>query len=135
MKAMTSNVNIIDTKDEGIVVKETLISISDEKLKNSLSRAYEEAQKDMSKFHFYNLFSVFLSIAGTLFLSLITSSFNAIGSITSETVTIGAWVICIISGFLGGILACCKVSQKTKNDTSDRDDAVKKVFDQHISKN
>lgn len=132
---MTSNVNIIDTKDEGIVVKETLISISDEKLKNSLSRAYEEAQKDMSKFHFYNLFSVFLSIAGTLFLSLITSSFNAIGSITSETVTIGAWVICIISGFLGGILACCKVSQKTKNDTSDRDDAVKKVFDQHISKN
>lgn len=133
--AMTSNVNIIDTKDEGIVVKETLISISDEKLKNSLSRAYEEAQKDMSKFHFYNLFSVFLSIAGTLFLSLITSNFNAIGSIPSETVTTGAWVICIASGFFGGILACYKVSQKTKNDTSDRDDAVKKVFNQHISRN
>ena len=31
--APASNVNIIDTKDEGIVVKETLISISDEKLK------------------------------------------------------------------------------------------------------
>ena len=133
--AMTSNVNIIDTKDEGIVVKETLISISDEKLKNSLSRAYEEAQKDMNKFHFYNLYSVFFSIAGTLFLSLITSDFHAIGSITSEKVTIGAWVICIVSGFLGGILACYKVSQKTKNDTSNRDDAVKKVFNQHISKN
>ena len=133
--AMTSNVNIIDTKDEGIVVKETLISISDEKLKNSLSRAYEEAQKDMSKFHFYNLFSVFLSIAGTLFLSLITSNFNAIGSITSETVTIGAWAICIISGFSGVILACYKVSQRTKNDTSSRDNAVKKVFHEHISRN
>ena len=44
---MASNVNIIDTKDEGIVVKETPISISDEKLRNSLSRAYEEAQKDI----------------------------------------------------------------------------------------
>lgn len=62
MMTMASNMNIIDTKDEGIVVKETPISISDEKLRNSLSRAYEEAQKDMSTFHFYNLYSVFLSI-------------------------------------------------------------------------
>lgn len=133
--AMTSNMNIIDTKDEGIVVKETPISISDEKLRNALSRVYEEAQKDMSTFHFYNLYNVFLSIASTLFLSLLTSDFHAIGSITAEKVTNGAWVICIGSGLLGVILACCKVSQKTKNDTSDRDAAVKKVFNQHIQKN
>lgn len=132
---MASNMNIIDTKDEGIVVKETPISISDEKLRNSLSRAYEEAQKDMSTFHFYNLYSVFLSIASTLFLSLLTSDFHAIGAITADQVTIGAWVICIGSGFLGGILACYKVSQKTKNDTSNRDVAVKKVFTQYIQKN
>lgn len=44
--ATESNMNIIDTKDEGIVVKEIPISISDEKLRNSLSCAYEEAQKD-----------------------------------------------------------------------------------------
>ena len=75
--APLNNANIIDTKDEGIVVKETLISISDEKLRNSLSRTYEEAQKDMSKFHFYNLYSVFLSISSTLFLSLLTSNFHA----------------------------------------------------------
>ena len=77
--ATESNMNIIDTKDEGIVVKEIPISISDEKLRNSLSCAYEEAQKDMSTFHFYNLYSVFLSIASTLFLSLLTSDFHAIG--------------------------------------------------------
>lgn len=132
---MASNMNIIDTKDEGIVVKETPISISDEKLRNSLSRAYEEAQKDMSTFHFYNLYSVFLSIASTLFLSLLTSDFHAIGTITADQVTNGAWGICIGSGFLGGILVCYKVSQKTKNDTSNRDVAVKKVFNQHIQKN
>ena len=132
---MASNMNIIDTKDEGIVVKETPISISDEKLRNSLSRAYEEAQKDMSTFHFYNLYSVFLSIASTLFLSLLMSDFHAIGTITADQVTNGAWGICIGSGFLGGILACYKVSQKTKNDTSNRDVAVKKVFNQHIQKN
>ena len=130
--APVSNANIIDTKDEGIVVKETLISISDEKLRNSLSRTYEEAQKDMIKFHFYNLYSVFFSIFSTLFLSLLTSNFHAIGSATAEMVTVGAWGICIISGFLGGILACCKVAKR--NDTSARDAAVEKVFKQHITK-
>lgn len=130
--APVSNANIIDTKDEGIVVKETLISISDEKLRNSLSRTYEEAQKDMSKFHFYNLYSVFFSIFSTLFLSLLTLNFHAIGSATAEMVTVGAWGICIISGFLGGILACCKVAKR--NDTSARDAAVEKVFKQHITK-
>ena len=130
--APVSNANIIDTKDEGIVVKETLISISDEKLRNSLSRTYEEAQKDMSKFHFYNLYSVFFSIFSTSFLSLLTSNFHAIGSATAEMVTVGAWGICIISGFLGGILACCKVAKR--NDTSARDAAVEKVFKQHITK-
>lgn len=127
-----SDVNIIDTKDEGIVVKETPISISDEKLRNSLSRAYEEAQKDMSKFHFYNLCSVFLSIASTLFLALLTSDFHAIGSLTAETVTVGAWAICIGSGFLSVILTCYKVSKKTENDTSTRDAAVEKVFKQLV---
>ena len=86
-------------------------------------------------FHFYNLYSVFISIASTLFLSLLTSDFHAIGAITAEKVTIGAWVICIGSGFLGAVLACYKVSQITKNDTSNRDVAVKKVFNQHIQKN
>lgn len=88
----------------------------------------------MSKFHFYNLYSVFFSIASTLFLSLLTSNFHAIGSATAETVTIGAWVICIVSAFLGGILACYKVAERTKNDTSARDDAVEKIFNQHITK-
>ena len=129
---MASNLNIIG---DGIVVQETLITISDEKLRNSLSRAYEEAQKDMSEFHFYNLFSVFFSIATTLFLSLLTSDFRAIGSMTEENVTIGAWVICISSFIFGVILGCLKISIKTKNDTNNRDKAVKKVFDQHISKN
>lgn len=53
MMATESNMNIIDTKDEGIVVKEIPISISDEKLRNSLSRAYEEAQKDITNSRHY----------------------------------------------------------------------------------
>ena len=89
----------------------------------------------MSKFHFYNLYSVFLSIASTLFLALLTSDFHAIGSLPAKAVTIGAWVICIGSGLLGAILACYKVSQKTKSDTSNRDAAVKEVFNKHIQKN
>lgn len=124
--------NIIDTEDEGIVVKETPIRISDEKLRNSLSRAYEEAQKDMSKFHFSNLYSALLSAASTLFLSLLTSNFHAIGFLTEKMVTIGAWVICIALGLFGGILAYCKIAEK--HDTNARDVAVEKLFKQHIAK-
>ena len=98
--AMVSNKNIIDTRDEGIVVKERPISLSDEKLRNALSRAYEEAQKDMSKFHFCNLYSVFLSIAGTLFLSLLTSDFHALGSVTAESITFVAWILFGVFGVL-----------------------------------
>lgn len=135
MAPVNNKNKIIDTKDEGIVVKETMIRISDEKLKNLLSRAYEEAQKDMSRFHFYNLYSVFLSMAGTLFLTLLTSDFHELGSVPEETVTVCVWGVCIGLAVLGSILACCKISQKTNNNTDDRDNAVKKVFNQHISNN
>lgn len=54
--------SIIEQSDPGIVAKETLIRLSDEKLKNMLSRTYERAQKDMSVVKFRNYYSISLSI-------------------------------------------------------------------------
>ena len=46
--------SIIEQSDPGIVAKETPVRLSDEKLKNMLSRTYERAQKDMSVVKFRN---------------------------------------------------------------------------------
>ena len=127
--------NIIEQSDPGIVARETPVRLSDEKLRNMLSRTYERAQKDMSKTKFRNFYSVFISVAGTLFLSLLTSTFGAVGKISAETVTTIAWILCIGSAFLGFVLMGLTVSEKTKNDTTDRDKAVDEVFNQYFAKN
>jgi hypothetical protein len=126
--------NIIEQSDPGIVAKETPVRLSDEKLRNMLSRTYECAQKDMGTKKLRDYYSVFLSVAGTLILSLLTSTFGAIGNISAEVVTKIVWAIFIISAVLGFVLMGMAVSEKTKNDTSNRDKAVNEVFEQYFSK-
>ena len=46
---------IIDNSDPGIVVTETTVTISDEKLKGMLSKTYESAQRDERRFSILNL--------------------------------------------------------------------------------
>lgn len=124
--------NIIEKSDPGIVAKETPVRLSDEKLRNMLSRTYERAQKDMSAIKFPKFYSVFLSISGTLFLSLITSTFSSVGKINASVVTGIAWGICISSAILGFILMGITVTNKTKSDTLKRDEAVNEVFEKYF---
>lgn len=124
---------IIDSSDPGLVAKETTIKLSDEKLRGMLSRTYERAQKDTTSPKFYKFYSVFLSIAGTLFLSLLTSSFEPLGNISAEIVTKFAYALCVASAILGFVLMGISVSRKTKNDTNERDAAVNQIFNQYFS--
>ena len=126
--------NIIDRTAPGIVITETRVTLSDEKLKSALSKTYEQAQKDMSKPKFHKWYSVFLSIAGTLFLTLLTSKFNNIGSISAEILTIVSCVICVVCGLLGFILLGVNVSSKTHSNTEERDNAVNQVFNNYCPK-
>lgn len=126
-------INIIDNATPDIVVKENTVHLSDEKLQNILLRTYERAQQDMNTMKFHKFYSIFISIAGTLFLTLLTSTFNSIGQIKAEAVTICVWVICVISAIVGFGLMAYHVSQKTKNDTSERDKAVEEIFNQYCS--
>lgn len=129
---MTSK--IINSSDPGIVAKEITVHLSDEKLRGIMSRTYERAQKDAGTIKFHKFYSVFLSIAGTLFLSLLTSSFNDLGPIKSETVTVVAWILCGASSLLGFILMGVHVADKTKNHTIERDTAVDEIFMQNFTK-
>lgn len=125
---------IIDSTDPGIVARETTVHLSDEKLRGIMSRTYERAQKDAETIKFHKFYSVFLSIAGTLFLSLLTSSFNDIGPFNSEVVTVIAWIICGITTIFGFILMGIHVVDKTKKHTSERDAAVDEIFEKNFTK-
>ena len=125
---------IIDHTDPGIVMQETIIHLTDEKLKGILLRTYEKAQKDASDKRWYESYGVFLSVAGTLFLTILTSTFNPICGIAADIVTgIVCW-ICGISAFVGFAAMYMTVKEKIKNDTNRRDDAIKEIFEQHCFK-
>ena len=126
--------NIIDSSNPGIVVTETSIRLTDEKLRSILLRVYERAKKDANICKLHNYYSVFLSVSGTLFLSLLTSTFGSIGHIQAKTVNGVVWTICIVSALLGFILLGIHVTSKTKTDTSDRDKAVNEILDEYLFK-
>ena len=123
---------IIDSSDSGIVVTETKITISDEKLNRMLLIAYEAAQKDDNKFRIHSLWGVCWSIAGTLLMALLTSSFNKIGSVDASTVTNWAIVLCIIFAVVGLGLAIWRINDRSSNDTEGRDNAVKKIISEYL---
>lgn len=119
---------IIDISDPGIVFKETQITISDEKLNSMLLSAYEAAQKDSNKFKLHSLWGICWSIAGTLLMSLLTSTFNKIGSIEANVVTNWAIALCALFAFLGLLLAIWRINEKSSIDTENRDNAVNKIY-------
>ena len=125
---------IIDETAPGLVVKEFTVRLSDEKLKNVMLRTYERAQKDLGVFKLHKLYSIMLSIASTLLLTLLTSSFNAIGPFTAEEVTKAAWLFFVASAIIGFLMLISHVNDKLKNDTSKRDKAVNEIFNKYFNK-
>ncbi len=124
--------NIIDNNDDEIVVKETTIKLSDEKLRGILKRAYERAEQDVSKVKLRKFYSVFLSMAGTLFLTLLTSDFRNVAVFSAECLTIVAWIICLSAATLGIVLLLLYIRDRTSYKTADRDKAVDELFNQYF---
>ena len=128
--AMTNN--IINQADPGIVVKESVIHLSDEELNNVLLRTYERAQQDAQAVKFHKFYGVFLSIAGTLFLTLLTSDFRNLGSIKAEAVNEIAWIVFSLSAVIGIVLLIVNFRKQAKNNTIERDKAVEEILQQYI---
>ena len=128
------NNQIIKQSNQGIVLEETPVTLSDEKLNGILLHTYEKAVQDVSKWRFYKLYSVLLSIAGTLFVSLITSSFNALGHISADTVRTIVIILTIISAIVGFSFLGISVNQKKKSDTEVRDISIKGIVENYCKK-
>lgn len=125
--------NIIQS-DSGIIIQETSITLTDEKLQGILLHTYERAISDNGKWHFYKLYGTFLSIAGTLLITILTSTFNGFGAIDSSKIQIFSIILMIIFGLLGFICLGISVNQKKKNDTEERDTAISEIFEKYASK-
>lgn len=83
------------------------IALTDEQLKLALSEVYETGHSHARKFRLCNLSSILLSIAGTLFLTCLTSRFNDffeyVGFHTHKPLTGIAWSIFAFT-FVGGLI-------------------------------
>lgn len=125
--------NIIQS-NQGIVMVERQVTLTDEKLSGILLRTYEKAVADVTKWKYYNLYSVLLSVAGTLFFSLLTSEFYAIGPIKADTVKNTVILLTIISAILGFVFLGISVNQKKKSDTEVRDESINEIIIKYSEK-
>lgn len=126
---------IIKQTNQGIVLEETPVTLSDEKLQSILLRTYEKANSDATKWHWYKLYGVFLSVAGTLFLTIMTSSFNKIGDIEPNIVKCCVIIITIIAAVLGFVFLGVSVNRKKKNDTETRDASIQEIMEKYYLHN
>ncbi len=127
--------NLIDTSLGDIVIQEKPIRVTDEKLSNMLAKTYEQARKDACKFKIYKHYGVFLSIAGTLFVTLITATCHDFLGIKSEIITAIFWGIFSISLLTGIVLAMLCASFKRNSENDERDLAVEKILNSITNKN
>lgn len=125
--------NIINS-NRGLILEETSLTLSDEKLNGILLHTYEKAVANVSKFNFRNLYKELLTFATTLFLSLFTSDFRSIGQFDSELVKKFVISIMIITAITGSVFAILFFYDKTKSDTEERDKSIEEIIDKYLKK-
>lgn len=121
------NLNIT-TKDDNIVCKETSIKLSDEKLKNVLSKAYETARKDARKLKWYKHYGVLLSIAFTLIVTLFTAEFKSFWIFDGECLKIVFAIISAICLIVGLIMLITYATLKDNTLMDERDIAIENII-------
>lgn len=128
MAKQNNQQSLIDTSSSSLVCTEQAIQISDEKLKSVLCKTYETARTDANKFKIYKHFGIFLSIGFTLLITLLTSEFGALGTISGSTLRIICIVVCIISFIIGVAFIILFAILKGSNVFKDRDKAINEIM-------
>lgn len=122
----------IITNEDSLIVKETLVHLSDEKIKTILSKTYEQAQKDMGKKSICDYYGCWFSISATLALTLATATFHDFLFFSANNLTNMAKIFFVLFA-IGGIASLLlKLNTKTRTDTTNRDKAIDSVFSTYI---
>lgn len=130
-----SKQNIIDQNSAGLVITEIPVQISDEKFKRLLSQAYEYARRDARKWHWYDLSGNSLTAAATLFITLLTSTFNGIQrwGLTGDDITCYGWILLTVLFIFGCVASIARAQCKNNGEASERDIAVQHIWENHCS--
>ena len=126
---------IINPSLPAIVLTEQKIEMSDVKLKEILNYTYEHAQKESKAAMYREYYSSLFSVSGTLLLTLLTASFNDIGVIKANVITIIAWVICIGSFLLGLFFLAMFFSSKNMCNIDRRDESIQEILEKQLKNN
>lgn len=124
-------IGIMDEKSE-MLIKETPIRLSDQALNTIQLHTYEKAVKNITQWHLYKMYGVFLSIAGTLAFSIFTSTFNPIGTLSSDDVKEYVVKGAIIFGLAGLVCLLIAINKRINANTDERDQAIKEIQDQYL---
>lgn len=116
--------NSITTSADRIICSETTIQLTDEKLKNLLSRIYEKARRDAIRLKVYRYYDVLFSVAFTLVMSLLTANFKSIMNIKADVITRIAQISAAICFVLGLAFCLISVTKRHESETKERDSAV-----------
>ena len=117
------------TSSEEIICPERPITISDEKLKNLLSRAYEQARRNAAQSHWHNNYITCFSFGIAFLIPLLTTD------IKNKTSQIIFWMICIIFLFIGFIMVGWTFLCKDKNlrdENIERDLTVENIMKNNV---
>lgn len=120
----------IDSKNTILKVKP--IALTEEQLKVAMNNVYEASYTKVNEFQWYDLYPVAFSIAATLLIACLTSSFKDFSAVASWLsnghMTFYAWSAFLVL-FIGGIIGlCCKSSQKDGAIFEDRDYTVTRAI-------
>ena len=83
---------------------------------------------EANEFKIHSLWSICWSIAGTLFITILTSSFNGIGSIGADTINNWAIGICFFTFLAGLILIIWRLNDKISTNFTKRNETVQQVL-------
>lgn len=127
--------NIIDQSSEGLVITEIPVQISDEKFKRLLSQAYERARHDARKWHWYDLYGNSLTAAATLFITLLTSTFNDIRrlGLSGHDIECYCWLLFAVLFVFGCIASVAHAQCKNNCEPAERDAAVEYIWEHHCA--
>jgi len=128
---MANNLSLIS--NDKIVVQERSIQVTDEKLNRLLLTTYEKARKDANSFKLYNHYGLFISIAGSLIVTLLTSTFHDLEKISSKTLTGIAWSVFAVSLITGIVLALIRASKQGSDEHDERDKTVGEILERIVS--
>lgn len=127
---MSPKKNKIGSSGKPVVVSDTQLQLSDERLRRILGAMYEKGESDGRRSSPWKSCAPYFSIAFTLLLTLMTSDFRSILGMSSETIAKIAILLLLASLAVGIFLLLWTRNARNNHFYEKRDKAVEEALKQ-----